>query len=418
VGARVTVAKSVQLKEEIKELLLSLYDLASQEQAEIPAYVGRVLYERAAFLEAKYPTNTPENPAVESQPERKSWWLRAYFRRRDNEYKLPASTADKARCAKQIKPYLERLVEGEDARVLLSPNAPLYGEYGRVYASVKSQVNGHFEIVTNLDAEGAFTIDVDIAAGTISAKREDKPVELTLHHLKVLYKELGMLASGEDTEDITELEQTVRESTVKIHTRDGQGSGVIVFDLNVGLHVVVTNSHVVEGDSIVIVEPYDGKSLNGYVVAQCNQGNDLAAIIVDSAGCSYQPAQFSDSPEAGDRVFFGGYPTTFSKADLVLKGGSHLNLAHIIEPTKPLSPEVLREGYSRAARCADWNSGGSGGGVFLPTGELVGVSGACVPYEDVGIVEHLDTDPYGIDLFIESQVVQQFLFNQVLKLVE
>jgi S1-C subfamily serine protease len=416
---RKIVSQKVQLQDDIKRHLLTLLDEASENQPIIPAYVGRVLYDRAAFLEAKHLKDVKEVQAVESQPDRKSWWLRGYFKRRDSEHTQPASDADRARCVRQIKPFLLELVGSEKAKVLVSPEASTYSAFGRVYASITSVDQDCFEITSNLDGDSPLTFVVDVSRLTLEALKESRATAVTLHQLKVLYKELGLLCISADTADVTNLERVSRESSVKIHTRDGQGSGVIVFDLNVGLHVVVTNRHVVEGDAIVMVETHDGKSLNGYVVAQSNDGHDLAAVIVDSAGCKYPPVGFGETPEVGDSVLFGGYPTTFSKSDMVLVGGSHFNIATVIETNKPLSQEIMREGYTRATRSADWNSGGSGGGVFNFNGQLIGLSGACVPYEDVGVqADEHDTDPYGIDLFIESELVQQFLFNQVLKLVE
>src|SRR5437868_4308369 len=112
----------------------------------------------------------------------------------------------------------------------------------------------------------------------------------------------GALASFQST--LEQIAAEVEPSIVQIETGSGLGSG-IVYDSSGD---IVTNNHVVEGESQFTVKTSDGKTYNASLVGSY-AGNDLAVLKVSGAS-GLRPAKFADSAlvKAGDIVLAIGSP--------------------------------------------------------------------------------------------------------------
>jgi len=143
----------------------------------------------------------------------------------------------------------------------------------------------------------------------------------------------------------------------------GEGSGFVVDQQG---HIV-TNRHVVNGASSVVVQFSDGILAPAEVVG-ADRDTDLAVIKVDPDGLDLHPVQFGDIDElrVGERVIVIGNP--FGNSNTMTTGiisalGRHIDLFD----TQFQLPEVIQTD-------AAINPGNSGGPMLNARGEVIGVA--------------------------------------------
>ncbi len=154
-----------------------------------------------------------------------------------------------------------------------------------------------------------------------------------------------------------------KDSTVRIITPSGSGSGVIMETTEKGEAYILTNAHVTDGSSNVSVEI--GGTRRGAIIVGQNPSRDLAVVLI-CCDIDWRSFDFTNSRllSQGEHVIALGYPL-----------GARL-----------LSEITVTEGIVSAIRYEpdtdSWeiqtdaaiNPGNSGGALILPTGELVGIN--------------------------------------------
>lgn len=154
-------------------------------------------------------------------------------------------------------------------------------------------------------------------------------------------------------------------------TLSGGGSGIVV-DAEKGL--VLTNAHVVSGQTSIKAKVADGTEVSARVVSQA-PCEDLALVSLRPTPKTLIEAKFGTSAKvaAGDRVIALGYPSAFEERinDRALQasegivsaptGKTSLGLA------SPSLPEVIQHQ-------APLNAGNSGGPLFNERGEVIGIN--------------------------------------------
>lgn len=140
--------------------------------------------------------------------------------------------------------------------------------------------------------------------------------------------------------------------------RRGAGSGFLISPDG----YVVTNNHVVEGASEVVVTLADGRQLRAKVVGR-DPPTDLAVVKVDATGLPYVAFARDALPEVGDWVVAVGNPFGLggtATAGIVSARGRQIGDTYV--------------GYLQVD--APINSGNSGGPSFDLKGRVVGVNSA------------------------------------------
>ncbi|MDA0182216.1 trypsin-like peptidase domain-containing protein [Solirubrobacter phytolaccae] len=154
-------------------------------------------------------------------------------------------------------------------------------------------------------------------------------------------------------------------------TLSGGGSGIVV-DAEKGL--VLTNAHVVAGQTSIKAKVADGTEISARVVSQA-PCEDLALVSLRPTPKSLVEAKLGSSGKvaAGDRVVALGYPSAFEER---LSGRTLQASEGIVSaPTgktslgaaSPALPEVIQHQ-------APLNGGNSGGPLFNERGEVVGIN--------------------------------------------
>lgn len=168
------------------------------------------------------------------------------------------------------------------------------------------------------------------------------------------------------TASITQIVENLAPSVVTIFTDGGLGSGV-VYSAD-GL--ILTNEHVVRGNTEVEVAFADGQRVAGTVRAT-DAVTDLALVQADRTGLP-KPTFQSTLPKVGEGAVVLGSPLGFENtATAGIISGLHrsipgsarnsLSLVDLIQTDAPISP------------------GNSGGAVINMRGEVVGISEAYIP---------------------------------------
>jgi putative serine protease PepD len=145
-------------------------------------------------------------------------------------------------------------------------------------------------------------------------------------------------------------------SVVQVQSSSGQGSGVIVEPSG----LVVTNNHVIQGDSTVTLVTSDDRRVSATVIA-ADERQDLA--ILRPEGAVGRGAELADEADGGlrqgDRVFAIGSP-------FGLQGTVTAGVVSAVGRTND-------EGVPMIQIDAPINPGNSGGGLFDLRGRLVGI---------------------------------------------
>jgi len=199
--------------------------------------------------------------------------------------------------------------------------------------------------------------------------------------------------------DVSSLVQQIGEAVVQVKTPGGLGSGFFINDDG----YLITNFHVIEGETEISVEVYQQK--NGQLdretykqvkIIAINKFHDLALLQIEDKGApKFKPVTLgsSDALNVGDGVFAIGSPLGLERT--VTQG---------ILSTKTRQ----MEGELYLQTSAQINPGNSGGPLFNLAGEVVGVTnmkitfgeglGFAIPVELVkSFLDHRDAFAYSTD---------------------
>jgi len=176
--------------------------------------------------------------------------------------------------------------------------------------------------------------------------------------------------------DSTKLTRDYRYGLVPV---EGQGSGVII-DPN---GTIVTNHHVIDDASKVLVHLKDGRSLVGQVVGS-DSATDIALIRVDADNLPYASLGDSDSLKVGQFVLAIGNA-------LGLPGAPTVSMGVISALGRPLpGTDFVLEGLVQTD--AAINPGNSGGPLADLEGRVIGLNTAMIPFaQGVGFAIPSDT---------------------------
>jgi len=201
------------------------------------------------------------------------------------------------------------------------------------------------------------------------------------------------------TRTVLDLVSQIGEAVVQVRTPSGLGSG---FFLNEDGYLI-TNFHVVEGETQILVEVYhqkdgqlDRKTYKQVRIIALNKFADLALLKVEDRGAprfKYVPLGHADALSVGERVFAIGSP---------------LGLERTV--TEGILSTKTREvgGLLYLQTTAQINPGNSGGPLFNLSGEVIGVTnmkvsageglGFAIPVESVRFfLDHRDAFAYSND---------------------
>lgn len=108
--------------------------------------------------------------------------------------------------------------------------------------------------------------------------------------------------------DFSSIIEDVIKAVVNVRTNNGQGSGFII--RNDGY--LITNNHVIDGASQIMVVDYSGHNFNALVISR-NVNADLALLKIDGNDIfSYLELEESSNTHVGDRVIAVGNPLGLS----------------------------------------------------------------------------------------------------------
>lgn len=165
---------------------------------------------------------------------------------------------------------------------------------------------------------------------------------------------------------IPQLVENLAPSVVTIFTEGGLGSGVVYSEDG----LILTNEHVIRGNTRVEVAFADGQRVEGTVRAT-DAVTDLALVQADRTGLP-KPVYQTTLPRVGEGAVVLGSPLGFENtATAGIISGLHrsipgsasnsLSLVDLIQTDAPISP------------------GNSGGAVINMRGEIIGISEAYIP---------------------------------------
>lgn len=168
------------------------------------------------------------------------------------------------------------------------------------------------------------------------------------------------------TGGITEIVENLSPSVVTIFTDGGLGSGVVYSEDG----LILTNEHVIRGQTELEVAFADGQRVSGTVKAT-DAVTDLALVQADRTGLP-KPVYQTSLPKVGEGAVVLGSPLGFENtATAGIISGLHrsipgsaqnsLSLVDLIQTDAPISP------------------GNSGGALINMRGEVVGISEAYIP---------------------------------------
>jgi serine protease Do len=190
-------------------------------------------------------------------------------------------------------------------------------------------------------------------------------------------------SAGVEYSEISRVYYAVADSVVEITTEmnatggflnsfvsEGAGSGVIITEYG----LIVTNHHVVDGASNIVVRLTDGSQYRATLVGS-DRNSDLAVLKIDPAGkrLTVAPLGCSGDLVVGEDIIVIGNP-------LGSLGGTLTT--GIISATER---SIVVDGVEMTLlqTNAAINPGNSGGGLFNMAGELVGIVNAKMAGEDV-----------------------------------
>lgn len=168
----------------------------------------------------------------------------------------------------------------------------------------------------------------------------------------------AVAVSVTEEERATAAVQRVRPAVVRIATRGGVGTGVIVEE---GL--VMTNAHVVRGEASPSVTLANGRTVTGRVLGR-DEEVDLALIQVEVTGIPPITWGDSDALRPGERLLAIGYPL----------GGSVFTGSEASVTSGIFSAHRELRGQSFIQTDTPLNPGNSGGPLINLKGEVIGIN--------------------------------------------
>ena len=199
--------------------------------------------------------------------------------------------------------------------------------------------------------------------------------------------------------DVSSLVKQIGEAVVQVRTPGGLGSGFFINDDG----YLITNFHVIEGETEISVEVYqqkdgqlDRETYKQVKIIAINKFHDLALLhIEDKNAPKFKPVTLgsSDALNVGDGVFAIGSPLGLERT--VTQG-------ILSTKTRQLEGELYLQTSTQI------NPGNSGGPLFNLAGEVVGVTtmkitfgeglGFAIPVELVkSFLDHRDAFAYSTD---------------------
>lgn len=152
-----------------------------------------------------------------------------------------------------------------------------------------------------------------------------------------------------EQQDIYNTIANVFPSVVELFNGSITGSGFAISDSE-----IVTNYHVIKGETTVMIKTSDGYGADGTVI-KTDETNDLALVKVNSTSMHFKPLIFADNVKVGEQVLAIGSP--FGNVDSVSMGIiSKLNAYH-----------------GKLQTDASINKGSSGGCLVNLQGKVVGM---------------------------------------------
>ena len=176
----------------------------------------------------------------------------------------------------------------------------------------------------------------------------------------------GPLADEETDEPVAAVASALSPSVVQILTTFGQGSG-IVWDAANGY--IVTNDHVVGGESAVSVRFADGSQIEGEVLGG-SSATDVAVVRVDPALVSMTEAVFAptSSIEVGQLAVAIGSPFGLDQSVTAgIVSAIRINEFGGSDPGNPVPVEMVQTD-------APINPGNSGGALADRQGRVIGMN--------------------------------------------
>ncbi len=173
--------------------------------------------------------------------------------------------------------------------------------------------------------------------------------------------------SDEKKSSLADLIESIQAGVVQITTSSGSASGFIISTDG----LVITNEHVVSGESGVGVWLTNGRRYDAAVLDQ-DSTSDLALLKID--GVSLDPIAVGDSDRVrmGDEVLALGFPI----ADTI---GTNLTVTRGI-----ISSTRIENGVRLLQTDASLNPGNSGGPLVNLDGEVIGVNSSRIEETDSG----------------------------------
>ena len=193
-----------------------------------------------------------------------------------------------------------------------------------------------------------------------------------------------ILSPPQDLPDIANLVHDVRDSVVSVVTevirtdffggsqRGFQSGSGVIFD-NQG-HIL-TNNHVIQGGSRVVVTLYDGRQLDATIVG-ADPLTDLAVLHVDEPNIPHISFAEPSSVRVGDWVIAIGNA-------LALPGGPTVTLGIVSAKGRSFQADQNTTLYDLIQTDTIINPGNSGGPLINLSGEIVGINTAALRGEKI-----------------------------------
>ena len=158
--------------------------------------------------------------------------------------------------------------------------------------------------------------------------------------------------------------KTVLDATVTVFTDNGSGSGFVISTNG----YLVTNYHVIEGASRVMIAGQDGKKITAEVI-DSNEARDLAILKVSEGSWSAVQLGDMDNVGIGDTVFAIGSP---GGVDTVLEFTATRGIVSSVREFPSAANPNINVQYIQTD--AAINSGNSGGPLVNDAGKVIGVN--------------------------------------------
>jgi serine protease Do len=231
----------------------------------------------------------------------------------------------------------------------------------------------------------------------------------TGHSLLNLNQLVNDISEEKKTEEI---EQIAQEITVRILTKYGGGSGVIISQYH-HIYTILTNDHVLgknkENEYKILTA--DGQIHQGKLVENIDfKGLDLAVLEFESKD-SYQVVKIGNSQEVktGDRVLSSGFPNYYyyldeNKIESTYNWG--IKAFKLTRGTIEMLPKKsLERGYN-LGYTNNVDLGMSGGAVLNEKGELIGINGRLKhPIQGIKVYIFTDGTTPSVEMFKQMETL-------------